>query len=677
MAAPTPIGVAAHEVQPTTFTDLYSTDRLDPFAGNYTAIFNEYAVNPNGRNANSDSLLERVVAAPELRQCFVLMIADGVRPRQIVNVHNFSHYAARMGQSASMWDGKYFAFQGDLFTGGTNIQTVEVPPLLLEPLQSPVRVPVVNNVTGAVAQLEANAQGIAPLAEEAVDTEKVRTRMAVMVPPPYVALVLQKRRSPSEFWTDIVGQVLRDGKQDECKPLLDWARVALMNDENGDCAVAFPSLSVPLMDSELARHRQIVLANVLPSVGRGGGGLAGAPQMTAIVDAIGHMHSTQRESHNATIIARAEASAPKKASNRWKINVNTLMHLCEVDAEEKLPDIWQQLANSDKKSDRFVLNAAFKGQAAKDMVEAPLATTRLTTIIVGLNWGSIDTDDLAEGLQPFLTASMEPSTAAKLNTIGLQHDAVLAGAAVSLKDIIDLSNMDKINFPVQFFQAMASLQQYVVALKVLLGENHRLVLVLGHFIMELNRRRNKLEYHCWSDPLFPSSVLRAVQLRMILYFNSAANGVRVPVPDFQSTLCQIETQEWNPPPLPSIYMKEVRDSLIQAGKFSPVGNQGILEFGTDTPGSGAPTATPGTQVNTGKAAKDTPVVNKKAYPEIAALVGNRKTALKIKETISAHTSPKKANGEEFCFSWHGKQQCFPGCGRKKDQADKSALLAYF
>ena len=214
--------------------------------------------------------------------------------------------------------------------------------------------------------------------------------------------------------------------------------------------------------------------------------------MTAIVDAIGHMHSTQRESHNATLIARAEASAPKKASHRWKINVNTLMHLCEVDSEEKLPDIWQQLANSDKKSDRFVLNAAFKRQAAKDMVEAPLATSRITAIIVGLNWGSIDTDDLAEGLQPFLTASMEPSTAANLKTIGLQHDAVLAGAAVSLKDIIDLSNMDKINFPVQFFQAMASIQQYVIALKVLLGDNNRLVLVLGYFIMELNRRRNKL-----------------------------------------------------------------------------------------------------------------------------------------------------------------------------------------
>jgi hypothetical protein len=92
------------------------------------------------------------------------MIADGARPRQIVNVHSISHYAARMGQTASTWDGQYFAFQGDLFvTGGTNVQTVEVSPLLLKPLQNPVRVPIVNTVTGAVAQLEANVQGIAPL----------------------------------------------------------------------------------------------------------------------------------------------------------------------------------------------------------------------------------------------------------------------------------------------------------------------------------------------------------------------------------------------------------------------------------------------------------------------------------------------------------------------------------
>jgi hypothetical protein len=76
-----------------------------------------------------------------------------------------------------------------------------------------------------------------------------------------------------------------------------------MNDGNVDCAVAFPRLSI-----ELARHRHVVLANGLPSVGRGCGGLVGAPQMTSIEDAIGRMHNTQRESHNATIIA------PKKAN---------------------------------------------------------------------------------------------------------------------------------------------------------------------------------------------------------------------------------------------------------------------------------------------------------------------------------------------------------------------------
>jgi hypothetical protein len=103
------------------------------------AILNEYAVSATGRNANSDSLLERIVAAPELRQCFVMIINDGVHLRKVVNLHNLSHYAARMGQAASEWDGNFFAFQGDLFTGGTNVQTVEVPSLLLEPLVDEVQ----------------------------------------------------------------------------------------------------------------------------------------------------------------------------------------------------------------------------------------------------------------------------------------------------------------------------------------------------------------------------------------------------------------------------------------------------------------------------------------------------------------------------------------------------------
>ena len=224
-----------------------------------------------GRNVNSDSLLERIVAAPELYQCFVMIIDDGVHPRKVVNLHNLSHFAARMGQAASHLDGRFFAFQGDLdlFIGSNNIQTVEVPPLLLEPLKGAVRVPKIANINAAIKQMQANNEpGIAPLAEEAVGTEMVSTRMAMMVPHRYVNLVLEKNRTPVEFWTDIIGKILEDGKQEECKVLIDWGRVVLMNDGNGDCPVSFNDLKVPLMDKELARYRQKQLIFILPVIER-------------------------------------------------------------------------------------------------------------------------------------------------------------------------------------------------------------------------------------------------------------------------------------------------------------------------------------------------------------------------------------------------------------------------
>ena len=102
----------------TTFTNLYSTTSADPFRGDYARIYCEYAVSATGR-------LERVVAAPEFLQCFFLLIEDGVHPRQVVNVHDLSYFAARKGQGASVWEGNFFGFEGDLFTGGTN------PPLLV------------------------------------------------------------------------------------------------------------------------------------------------------------------------------------------------------------------------------------------------------------------------------------------------------------------------------------------------------------------------------------------------------------------------------------------------------------------------------------------------------------------------------------------------------------------
>jgi hypothetical protein len=528
--------------------------------------------------------------------------------------------------------------------------------------------------------MQANARGIPPLADQAVDTEMVRTRMAMMVPHPYVALVLQKNRTPVEFWTDIIGQILRDGKQEECKPLIDWGRVALMNDENGDCLVSFNNLSVPLMDNELAKHRHTILANVLPTIGRSVG-MSSAPQMTAIVDAIGAMHSTQRESHMVNLHARAEATAPKRPGNRWKVSM--LLRVCEVQTEADLPDIWSQLANSDKKSDRFVLNAAFQQQAKREMVEAPLATSRLTTIIVGLNWGSIDVNDLSEGLQPFLTASVEPATAAKMNAIGLQHDAVLAGAATSLKGIIDLFSMEKIHFPVQFFQAMASLQQFNVVLKVLLGENHRIVGALDGFIRNLNTKRTNLEYHCLEAPLFPSALIRAVQLRMVIFFNSISEGALVPVPDLQTTIVQIETQEWNPPQIPPVYLKDIKESLARAGKLTGFGYQYTPGVEKMPDGHKTPADTEFIRPVPTTGHNNTPIINNNPYADIASVVGTKKNALKIKETIKAHPAPVREDGEDFCLSWHGKQQCFPGCGRKDDHhsnhspTDKSKLLAYF
>jgi hypothetical protein len=258
-----------NEAQQSTFTDLYST-ASDPFDGNYTSILNEYAVNATGTNANSDQLLKQIVDSPQLRQCFVMIKDDKddkKHPRKVVNLHNLSKKAACMGQAASNLDGRFYAFQGDLFTGGNSIQTVEVPSLLLEPLKDAVRVPKIANINGAIEQMQANARGIAPLADVAVDADLVRTRMAAMVPHAYVALVLQKNRTPVEFWTDIIGQILQDGKQEECKILIDWGRVALMNDENGDCIVSL-KLHVPIMDPELAKYRQTILTGILPTIGR-------------------------------------------------------------------------------------------------------------------------------------------------------------------------------------------------------------------------------------------------------------------------------------------------------------------------------------------------------------------------------------------------------------------------
>ena len=60
-----------------------------------------------------------------------------------------------------------------------------------------------------------------------VDCKQVKTRYAVYVPPPLVGHLLGRELTERQAWDRVRGSIIDLSIEEECKPLVDWLRVAL------------------------------------------------------------------------------------------------------------------------------------------------------------------------------------------------------------------------------------------------------------------------------------------------------------------------------------------------------------------------------------------------------------------------------------------------------------------
>lgn len=128
---------------------------------------------------------------------------------------------------ASRWDNQSFTFSGDLV--GKQVPSVTWEDSVFDPVGvNPILVGTDVAVEEALAlALDPNIMMMGPHAAGAAGTLEVLVCGAIYVPPPFVSLVMHQDFTPRQAWGILGGAIVPAGKEFECRPLLNWLKVAL------------------------------------------------------------------------------------------------------------------------------------------------------------------------------------------------------------------------------------------------------------------------------------------------------------------------------------------------------------------------------------------------------------------------------------------------------------------
>lgn len=376
----------------------------DAMGGAYSDLYTRHSMITESANRLHRHSISSKDVVPKV---YLYHTTVGGKPT-IAAIHRPSTYEAHP-VNPSNWDDEAFIFKGDLMPG--NYITMMSFPDSVFDRTAPQTIPTVAAMDALVGALRNDEYYVPAPAENAADTEQVRTRNIIQVPYPYIPLVLKREGTPKQYWIELGGAIRNDNREAELKPLMDWLRVSLTQsrDEDnieppencmGDRAEAMPALAID--DERLQAHRWDILCRDLQ-------GLNPPPQpsdtdrVMALVNAM--QQETQRE-RAAAAAARDAATADKLPSDTFPLVHQRWMSITSSNAVEDLPPIYHSWSNGTKGERRPALQAAFDrraGEATAATNLSPIATKEIFEMIMQGRIGPQvhQLSDLTVGLSPF------------------------------------------------------------------------------------------------------------------------------------------------------------------------------------------------------------------------------------------------------------------------------------
>lgn len=243
-AAPPPLGGTLHDP----YQNFYADNTNDPFNGCYQPAYEAYnlaRVTPQVLwdhvycNGNAGINLAHLLLVHPTTQ-----VGEG--PGTIYSYHHFPQYNSCLGQPPTAFNNCSMAFIGDIVNGQapTMVQIANTYFHQASVVQTPT-VACINQLLAA----DLNLQLLGPYNVGDPDVEDVNVWCLVFIPNPYLALILSQGLTPREAWEQIWAQIVTNGVEPECQPLIDWLSVALtcMGPNQQPQVIIKPPALVPLV----------------------------------------------------------------------------------------------------------------------------------------------------------------------------------------------------------------------------------------------------------------------------------------------------------------------------------------------------------------------------------------------------------------------------------------------
>ena len=276
--------------------------------------------------------------------------------------------------------------------------------------------------------------------------------------------------------------------------------------------------------------------------------------------------------------------------------------------------------------------------------------------------GSVDPDDILEGITPFLICPQHYHRAAGTRLECSTYGLITSGSgAAAMSDIRELTDA-KVLSPRDSLELSCFVGGYSCLLDVLIGQDHGAAARLRNHATFWQQNASALTSMLGPDQLpgFLMRIMRTLQLITIDYINAALQfGAAAALPDYSRIEDTVRHRTWqNLSQMPPHYLEEKAPALKTTS----------VPTTTSTATSHQPTATPAT---TATVRMDAP----KSQQNSDWMAKFTASSKEIKDLKTDEARPK------ICFSYHLRGTCFEACRERATHralttAEKAAAQAF-
>jgi hypothetical protein len=638
----------------TTYAEFYNLPENDPYNGDYSTLFPPFAVAlVPGVSAG---IRTRVAQGADAKVAMLFLGTDA----KLHVLHRIRRYTPAIGTPPSPNDGLDFATFDE--TTPTGPSTVVVPAPLFNltagtvPILTPDQIDLYLAANPAAAQYQPDpatqAQRVA-----AGEMTPIRTRRGMLIPPFLTGAIIAATSSPdglspAALWTDFVTLVRQHAHAAHMELFVQWARFAFASGIDALNAVALPPPPLLHLDPMVGGERRRVLLLDFPPPGIVPG-LGGADPLVAELVAT-RLAAADRDQAR-LLREQQQKVAAALPSKRWGLALPKLLRLCQVGAEQDLPEVWTDMVTHGVKNDVTTIKAHLDillpqfGECGKQL--APICSPEMAKSVGRLDFQS-HADDLESGIHIFGVCYPTQASIAQANALArLFAEQSQSTTSLTMAEAQQFKKAQALLLPKTLVELKHVLYCYLRFLAVLLGVDHPVVLAFYALCVKMGATEMTLHVYFTATPAHCGSVLRFIQLEMFAWIEDQllTDDVVAP-PDFAIVLKQIARLQWIAPPLPLAYRTPPSRNL----NLAPAGG-GDVKAGGDAKAGG----------------RNLLDRNVRAMQYF--------TAVKF---IAAHGPPPvNDHGNDMCLNFHVRAKCRKGCPRVADHikhtpAETTRLNAY-